>query len=340
MARLMNAKQIAGIDCDGPVHAGLTVALETRLEEMCALRDAALDWSDPEGVHQMRVASRRLRGALRDFAPYLGKRRISSCLKRIRDIAQALGRVRDYDVSILTLERTAAKAPAKVSAGIRRFAELRHAERQEARAELTPILTLESLAELTEEFKGALEGHATLARSSRSQRQNVTAASQLTYREVARSIILTRLEELERLSTSLYHPLNTKPLHDMRIEAKHLRYALELLEQCWGPPVALFAGRVAELQSSLGKLHDCDVWIEDFGELAQGDVSDPDFDHRVTVVWLLCHFVKLRGKHMSSALMQWQQWQAREFSARLRESILATSAVSQLSKEDLSMNES
>ena len=34
---------------------------------MCSLRNQALNWSDPEGVHDMRVSSRRLRGALHDF---------------------------------------------------------------------------------------------------------------------------------------------------------------------------------------------------------------------------------------------------------------------------------
>ena len=72
--------QIAGIDCDASAAGGIRLVLMFRLEEMCALRDEALDYGNPEGVHDMRVASRRLRSALRDFMPYLSKRQITSRL--------------------------------------------------------------------------------------------------------------------------------------------------------------------------------------------------------------------------------------------------------------------
>ena len=327
MATLIKVRQIPGINCDGPIHSGMELALNTRLEQMCALREAAIDWSDPEGVHKMRVASRRLRGALRDFAPCLGKRRISSSLKTIKEIAQALGRVRDYDVAIMAFERTAAKAPSEIAAGIRRLADFRDVDRTDARVKLTAILTSESLSELTTKFKTALEAPPPWTQATQSPKPDISAATEITYREVARSIILTRLEDLEKLSKTLYRPLKIVPLHEMRIAAKHLRYALELFEHCWGTPVAFFAKKVAGLQSSLGKLHDCDVWIEDFGHTMVRDVPDLDFDHRATLVWLLCHFVKLRGKNLTEALMQWQEWEVKDFSAGLRESIKGPSSV-------------
>ena len=275
----------------------------------------------------MRVASRRLRSALRDFAPYLGKRRVASCLKHIKEIAQALGRVRDNDVAIMKLEQTAAKAPAHVAIGVRQLAQFRDADRQNARVELTPILTHESLSELTTKFRALLES-APPAQTTRSSKAKVPAVTKITYREVGSAIILARLEELEKLSKNLYQPLKVKPLHELRIGVKHFRYALQLFGQCWGTPVAFFGKKVADFQTSLGKLHDCDVWIEELGEMAASDVSKLDFDHRATVIWLLCHFVKLRGKHLSVALLQWQEWETMGFSARLRESIQATSSVS------------
>ena len=276
----------------------------------------------------MRVASRRLRGALRDFAPHLGKRRVSSSLKHIKEIAQALGRVRDNDVAIMTLDRTAAKAPAHIAAGIRRVAQLRDADRQSARVQLTPIITRESLAELAAKFKAMLEGMPPAR--TRLSKEKGPAVMEITYREVGSSIILDRLQELEKLSKNLYQPFKIKPLHKMRIGVKHLRYALQLFEQCWGTPAAYFAKKASDLQTSLGKLHDCDVWIQDLGEMAISDVSNLDIDHRATVVWLLCYFVKLRGRYLSTALTQWQEWETRDFSPRLRESIQAKTPVSKV----------
>ena len=151
-------KQIPGIDCDAEAAAAIRRVVTVRLGEMCALRERALDWSDPEGVHDMRVASRRLRSALRDFLPYARKRRVAKSLQEIKDIADALGRVRDQDVAIIALEKLAAKAPAEVSTGIHQLAEIRRARRAEAREELIPILDQACLTQLQSDFLPALAG--------------------------------------------------------------------------------------------------------------------------------------------------------------------------------------
>jgi CHAD domain-containing protein len=78
---------------------------------MCEQREKALDWGDPEGVHDMRVSSRRLRGALRDFMPYLRKRKLGSVLEHVKELADALGAVRDQDVAIAGLQKLGAGAP-------------------------------------------------------------------------------------------------------------------------------------------------------------------------------------------------------------------------------------
>src|SRR5437773_8697758 len=98
---MAKARNIPKINCEDAAAEAIRVVLIIRLEEMCALRDHALDWSNPEGVHDMRVSSRRLRSALHDFAPYLHKRRLQVALKQIRDVADALGTVRDQDVAII-----------------------------------------------------------------------------------------------------------------------------------------------------------------------------------------------------------------------------------------------
>ena len=152
-------------------------------------------------------------------------------------------------------------------------------------------------------------------------------AATLAYRQVARAVISNRLEDLGRFGESLYHPLKVKPIHEMRISAKHLRYALELFGHCWGESLSPVAKKLAELQSSLGKLHDCDVWIKTFGRDATHQVPALDFDYRATAVWLLGHFLKLRSKHVGKALAQWSDWEAEAVSAQLRQMILSDSSV-------------
>ncbi len=320
---MAKSQQIPGIDCDGPVEAGITLVLNWRFEEMVKLRSRALDWSAPEGGHDMRVASRRLRGALKDFMPYLPKRRVAGCQEQIGTIAKALGRVRDYDVEIMTLEEIAKKAPAELSPGIIRFVEFRQVAREKARAKLLLPLAPDSLEKLRIRFNAALEG---LSSQRRKEPKQEPPAATLAYRQVAHAVIINRLEDLGRFSESLYHPLKVKPLHEMRISAKHLRYALELFGHCWGPSLSFVAKKVAELQSSLGKLHDCDVWIKGFGDAATHQAPAVDSEYRATAVWLLGHFLKLRSKHVGKALAQWSDWEANEVSAQLRQTILSESS--------------
>lgn len=113
-------KQIRGIERDATAAAAIRLVATTRVGEMCALREKALDWTDPEGVHEMRVASRRLRSALHDFLPYLRKRRLTTSLRGIKAVADALGQVRDQDVGIIALDKLASKPRPKSHLGFRR----------------------------------------------------------------------------------------------------------------------------------------------------------------------------------------------------------------------------
>ncbi|MGI9165668.1 MAG: CHAD domain-containing protein [Pyrinomonadaceae bacterium] len=329
---MAKVKQIAGIECEGAAAAAIRLVVTTRLKEMSALREKAFDWSDPEGVHDMRVASRRLRSALRDFMPYVRKRRVSHSLQGIKAIADALGRVRDQDVAIIALEKLAAKAPPEVSPGIQALADGRRTRRDEARAELHAILDQDRLVQLQSDFLLAFEAALTPPQGRGKPRQSANLAGNFKYRDVARATIPERLKEFEKLSDSLYHPLKAKPLHRMRIAAKRLRYALELFDQCWGQPMLFFAKKVAALQSSLGELHDCDVWIVDFGDdlanaATQTAIGAVASEREAASLWLLGHFVRLRTKHFRNALKRWREWDANDFSGQLRKLVQIDSSL-------------
>src|ERR1043165_3776397 len=136
---MAKAKRIKGLNCKQVASAGIKLVLVTRFNELSGFQQAALDWSDQEGVHSMRVASRRLRSVLRDFMPYLRRRPLASSLKQLRHLADTLGEVRDYDVAIAALEEIASKARADVSAGLKPFVETRKHQREQARDELKSL---------------------------------------------------------------------------------------------------------------------------------------------------------------------------------------------------------
>ncbi len=299
--------------------------LITRFGEMVGLHKAALNWSDPEGVHSMRVASRRLRSALRDFSPYVRKRGLTSSVKQIKSIADALGEVRDQDVAIAALEKTATQAPAEISATLKEFVVSRIETRDQARLKLKSILQRGQLKQLEADFTAAVDVVTAIGGGKTQSAANVT------YLKMARSVMLDRLREMEKMSSNLYKPFRIEPLHEMRIAAKRLRYALELFDQCWGHTISVYAKRAARLQSALGQVHDCDVWIESFGEHIVEAGKNKETDHSDAFVWLLNHFIKLRTRHLREAFVRWREWEVAGISGKLREVLHSSSTATESS---------
>lgn len=306
---MAKAKRIKGIECNSAASHGIKLVLLTRFGELCSFREAALDWSDPEGVHSMRVASRRLRSALRDFMPYVRKRAISSALKSLKEIADTLGEVRDQDVALEALDKLHTHTPAHFSSTLKQFIDARKESREQARQNLIAILERDHLQQLETSFTAAVE------------EATATEDTQSTFLEMSRSIILDRLKELEKLSDGLFRPFEVETLHEMRIAAKRLRYAIELFQQCWGRSIAPFAKRAARMQTALGDLHDCDIWIESFGEEISKARKQKDPEQLAAFVWLLSHFVKLRTKHMRQTFNLWRQWETHDTSDKLRSAL-------------------
>ncbi|MGH9901513.1 MAG: CHAD domain-containing protein [Pyrinomonadaceae bacterium] len=336
----MKASNIPDLDCGADVVAGARMVLCVRLEEMAALRDAALDWSDPEGVHDMRVASRRLRSAIRDFKPYLRRRHLRLLRGNVKEVADALGRVRDEDVAIAELEKLAAEAPAEVSAGVENLAAERRRRREDARASLVELIGGEEHLKIHEDCTSALAQAGERARGPRGARMGNPPQAAPSFKSAGRRIIAEGWEELREASESLYRPLDAEPLHRMRISAKRLRYALELFAPCWGERLKPFAKEIAGIQSSLGELHDCDVWIEDLGErLRAGRGKDKRAEEtqfasaeereqgRAAAVWLMRHFASARAKQYRAALATWHEWEAEGFAARLFNELDADTSV-------------
>ncbi len=311
---MAKAKEITGIDCAADALEWAATVLRVRFDEVVERRGAALDFSDIEGVHQMRVATRRLRSALRDFLPLVKKRPLQSVRKKLKKIADALGAVRDQDVAILALEHLQSAAEIDqigepIKEGIEKMLEERRALRETARVNLIQTLDLDSLEKLQEDFTAALDKAV-----RKNKRTHVVS-----FNEAGRKAVASSLRELCDLGASVYKPFNVKKLHEMRIAAKRLRYAVELFTACWGERVAPFAAEIAEMQTFLGEVHDCDVWIENLGRCLsdKGNGAANQNEHPVAV-WLLSKFVKSRTKNYRAALELWSEWEANDFTERMR----------------------
>lgn len=107
---MARAREVPGFDCDEPFELAAARVIEVRADEVFEHSRAVLDLDDIEPVHDMRVATRRLRTALEIFEPCFPRKRFRETLEQVKDLADVLGERRDRDVAIESLEGFAAEA--------------------------------------------------------------------------------------------------------------------------------------------------------------------------------------------------------------------------------------
>lgn len=198
---------------------------------------------DIEGVHQMRVATRRLRNALRVFGPYLPPDYLESYPRRIRKTARRLGAVRDLDVFLHGMANDPdAKSIYPVLKPI--FSKQRFMAREDL---------MEWLDNPTyDEF--ILAYHALLKKTIASPPNN---HQPLAYRldQVAPRLIYTNLETI-RGYDHMQSTADIETLHALRIDFKHFRYTLEYFSSALGAEVKEVITEVKAMQEYLGQLND------------------------------------------------------------------------------------
>jgi CHAD domain-containing protein len=110
-----------------PYGAAAARIVRIRAEELFEHADGVLDTEDIERVHDMRVATRRLRAVLEIFEPCFPAGPFKAALKEVKALADALGERRDPDVHVAALEAFAAAVPAADRAGVRELVERQRA---------------------------------------------------------------------------------------------------------------------------------------------------------------------------------------------------------------------
>jgi CHAD domain-containing protein len=257
-----------------PVAQLVQHRLAEQLHELL-LRDPLARENLPEGVHKMRVATRRLRSALATARPFLDR----SVTEPVRDelswLSDVLGTARDAEMQGARLERAVDDLveerrvldwePRRVRPALLGPLRERH---ERAVAELRDVL-------LGSRYAAFLDLLRTLV-ADPPWTEESTATVRDTY--------LARLEhELGRVESRIEAALaETDPeargvgLHEARKAAKRARYAVEPLRPVYGAPAAKLVKRLKKLQSRLGQRQDTVVTREYLLALIRSaDARDP-----------------------------------------------------------------
>jgi CHAD domain-containing protein len=97
---MAKARPIPGLAAGVSFSTGAAAAIEARTREVFAHAEDVLDGGQAERVHDMRVATRRLRAVLEIFAPCFPRKRHKRLLREVKRLADVLGERRDPDVAI------------------------------------------------------------------------------------------------------------------------------------------------------------------------------------------------------------------------------------------------
>ena len=132
---MAKVRKVKGVTAEKNLEECARRTITTRFHEMMAFREGAIDGTDIECVHDMRVASRRLRAAMRNFADcFSRKKKFRSYLKQIEQITSTLGDVRDLDVLMDRFEKDQQTVPEEAQIAVQNLIKHLQREREEKRA--------------------------------------------------------------------------------------------------------------------------------------------------------------------------------------------------------------
>lgn len=245
-----------------PTAGEVVVAYLTEQVQALITEDPRVRLSAEEGVHQMRVATRRLRTALATFRPLFTDRAGEPLRDELKWLSGLLGAARDAEVMRAKLKAHLAAEPTELVLGpvARRIdLELGQAYR-EAHKKVVAALDGDRYLALI----AALEDF--VARPPFSERAGVRASKEL------RTRVRNSCRRVEQATARLDGAANPteqdQHLHDVRIAAKRARYAAEAVRPVIGAPAKSVAAAMESIQETLGDHQDAVVerrWLRDLG---------------------------------------------------------------------------
>jgi CHAD domain-containing protein len=236
-----------------------------QLQKISANVTGTLEDLDPEYLHDLRVAIRRLRSALRLFGDVLGSRRCDSLRSELAWIGRLMGAVRDLDVFSLNLEGQAQRLGESGDIAALLVEELRR-RRVPAREALVTALVSRRFRSLLRRLEVC--SSSPLPRRPRGD-QHVPVA------EAAPALIRLAQKRVLRLGRTIGQDSPDADLHRLRILCKRLRYACEFFKEAFADPASgadplkEYIEAMVQFQDCLGEHQDAVVAMARIRDLGQ-----------------------------------------------------------------------
>jgi CHAD domain-containing protein len=251
----------------GSAGAVLLEYLAAQAERLAA-EELRVRRGGPDSVHQMRVASRRMRSALQAYRPLLDRKRTDPIVDGLRELGRALAPARDAEVLHERISDGLAGLSKELRLGPAQAQMTRYFARAEAEANAAVLTELDSErhAGLRSAIDALMERPPLMKRAARPARKELPKL-------VARSA--KRLEGAVKVATDPTAEESERDVavHSARKAGKRLRYATEVAKPAAGKDAKEFAKALKGFQSALGEHQDTVVARETLREL--GTLAHP-----------------------------------------------------------------
>ncbi|WP_219419130.1 CYTH and CHAD domain-containing protein [Pseudonocardia nigra] len=245
----------------GSAGAVLVEYLATHLDRLAA-EDLRVRRGGDDGVHQMRVAARRIRSALQAYRPLLDRERTDPLVDGLRELGRALAPARDAEVLHERIAAGLAGLGPGVLLGPVQAQVTRHFARVEAEARAAVLTTLDSepYARLRTALDDLLERPPLTKRAARPARKELPALAARAAR---------RMERAVEVAIDPTRPAAERDVavHSARKAGKRLRYAVEVARPAVGKQAKRFASELKGFQKALGEHQDIVVARDALREL-------------------------------------------------------------------------
>jgi CHAD domain-containing protein/transposase len=312
-----------GIEPDDSFAEAGRKVLRMYFEDMQRMEQHPQMDSDPEVVHKMRVATRRIRSAFEIFDAAFSEKTKRKFRKPLKQIAQALGYVRDLDV---LLEHMRAYSGRLSPDDAESFAPLLAAWEEERMLHYTMLLhhlASEGYQSFRDSFRLFVDtpGDGALADTE------IIPGIPRRIGQVAPEIMLRRYTDVLAYEAHL-DTASVDLLHRLRIQCKKLRYAMECFVELLGPGGRKSIRQVVELQDYLGELQDGQAasdMITDFVSGLDARQSARPLQQRLNPAPLL-HYLATRESHKHDLLLgvsaAWKNFRTLDTRKRMLRSLL------------------
>jgi CHAD domain-containing protein len=269
--------------------------VQSYFDAMLANEKGTIEGEDPEALHDMRVATRRMRAALSVLGPYLQDRDPTQVRRGLRAVAQSLGSVRDMDVLIMNAGKFRDSLPEEQRPDLDGLIGSWKAERDRSRKRLVRLLESKDYGRFKKRVNEFVKEQ---EQAEAPDLATITDLEPFQVRHIAPTAILTRYEAVRSFeaitdgepsegranpgdespqaenrasgsppsslvpripSSQFAMPPTVEQLHALRISGKYLRYTLECFRETLPPDASTIIRDVTKMQDQLGDLHDADV---------------------------------------------------------------------------------